>query len=36
MTPPADSSARRREALDFLLGRINYERSVGVPYGERQ
>ena len=36
MTPPADSSARRRGALDFLLGRINYERSVGVPYGERQ
>lgn len=27
---------RRRAALDFLLGRIDYERSVAVPYGERE
>lgn len=27
---------RRRAALDFLLSRIDYERSVAVPYGERE
>lgn len=35
MTTPAESS-RRREALEYLLGRIDYERNVAVPYGERQ
>jgi dihydrofolate synthase / folylpolyglutamate synthase len=35
MTTPAESSLRR-EALEFLLGRIDYERNVGIPYGERQ
>jgi dihydrofolate synthase / folylpolyglutamate synthase len=35
MSTPAESSLRR-EALEFLLGRIDYERNVGIPYGERQ
>ena len=25
----------RHQAVDYLLGRINYERSVHIPYGER-
>jgi len=29
-------SSRRQVALDFLLGRINYERTPVVPYGRRQ
>ncbi|MCE9607446.1 MAG: bifunctional folylpolyglutamate synthase/dihydrofolate synthase [Planctomycetia bacterium] len=32
--PPADDA--RRRALDYLLSRIDYERSVAVPYGEPQ
>jgi dihydrofolate synthase/folylpolyglutamate synthase len=32
--PPATS--RRQAALEFLLGRINYERVAALPYGERQ
>ncbi len=28
--------SKREQAIDFLLGRINYERSVVVPYGRRQ
>lgn len=36
--PVADSAAsgdlRRRQALDYLLSRIDYERSVAVPYDE--
>jgi dihydrofolate synthase/folylpolyglutamate synthase len=28
--------ARRQAALDFLLSRIDYERSLAVPYGERE
>jgi dihydrofolate synthase/folylpolyglutamate synthase len=32
--PPAN--LRRQAALDFLLGRINYERVAALPYGERQ
>ena len=26
----------REQAIDFLLGRINYERAPQVPYGQRQ
>jgi len=32
---PTDCS-RRDQALEFLLGRINYERTAVVPYGRRQ
>ena len=32
----AAGEAPRRQALDYLLGRIDYERSVAVPYGEPQ
>lgn len=32
--PSPRSEARRREALDYLLSRIDYERSVAVPYDE--
>ncbi len=41
--PPDDAAASYRAgdarhvaALDFLLGRINYERAVVLPYGQRQ
>ncbi len=34
---PGSIAANARErALDFLLGRINYERTLIVPYGQRQ
>lgn len=33
-SPAADP--RRDAAAEWLLGRINYERTTGVPYGERQ
>jgi dihydrofolate synthase/folylpolyglutamate synthase len=33
--PPASNSSRQA-ALDWLLGRINYERTAFVPYQERQ
>jgi dihydrofolate synthase/folylpolyglutamate synthase len=32
--PPADA-VRRDAAIDYLLGRINYERVAVLPYGER-
>jgi dihydrofolate synthase/folylpolyglutamate synthase len=32
----AAGDAPRRQALDYLLSRIDYERSVAVPYGEPQ
>lgn len=32
----ASADAPRRQALDYLLSRIDYERSVAVPYGEPQ
>jgi dihydrofolate synthase/folylpolyglutamate synthase len=35
MNPPSPIAARQA-ALDYLLGRIDYERSVAVPYGEPQ
>lgn len=35
MTLPAPVSPRQ-SALDFLLGRIDYERSLSIPYGEQQ
>ncbi|NOY30618.1 MAG: bifunctional folylpolyglutamate synthase/dihydrofolate synthase [Planctomycetes bacterium] len=31
-----DTAGRRAEAIEFLLGRINYERTAMVPYGRRQ
>lgn len=34
MDLPVDSTSERRRALDFLLGRIDFERTVAVPYGE--
>ncbi|MCG8450614.1 MAG: bifunctional folylpolyglutamate synthase/dihydrofolate synthase [Pirellulales bacterium] len=37
--PAADLPAkcsRREQALEFLLGRINYERTPTLPYGQRQ
>src|SRR5688500_14430905 len=34
-TSPPLSSARDR-ALDWLMGRINYERTATVPYNQRQ
>ncbi len=40
VAPPAPSSSTasgdREQAIEFLLGRINYERSPWVPYGRRQ
>ncbi|MEM1305161.1 MAG: hypothetical protein AAGG46_09700, partial [Planctomycetota bacterium] len=36
MTPPPPLADRHAAALDWLLGRINYERAAVVPYGERQ
>jgi dihydrofolate synthase / folylpolyglutamate synthase len=35
VTPEASLNARER-ALDWLLGRINYERSAVIPYNQRQ
>ena len=35
MTPSLEDP-RRQAALDFLLSRIDYERSVAVPYGESE
>lgn len=35
--PPCPASITTREqALEFLLGRINYERTPTIPYGQRQ
>jgi len=31
-----ETAGRRAEAMEFLLGRINYERTAMVPYGRRQ
>ena len=37
MTQPTDVRDKRHEAsLEFLLGRINYERTHVIPYGQRQ
>jgi len=36
MNPNSEDSNRRTEALDFLLGRINFERTATIPYGRRQ
>jgi dihydrofolate synthase/folylpolyglutamate synthase len=33
---PADLARRRDEANEFLLGRINYERTATVPYSQRE
>lgn len=33
--PPTNAEARREAAVDFLMRRINYERSAVLPYGER-
>ena len=35
MTQPVDASPRQA-ALEWLLGRINYERTAAIPYQERQ
>lgn len=35
MQLPADQSPRRRQAMTFLLGRIDYERALTVAYVER-
>jgi len=35
-SPDLEMQGRRAEALDFLLGRINYERTAMIPYGRRQ
>ncbi|MEX0867588.1 MAG: folylpolyglutamate synthase/dihydrofolate synthase family protein [Pirellulales bacterium] len=32
---PTDPSADYKQAIDYLLGRINYERNIAVPYAER-
>ncbi len=34
--PSSSASHDREQAIEFLLGRINYERSPWVPYGRRQ
>ena len=34
--PSSSAIHNREQALEFLLGRINYERSPWVPYGQRQ
>jgi len=34
--PDSENSDRRAEAIDFLLGRINFERTATIPYGRRQ
>jgi dihydrofolate synthase/folylpolyglutamate synthase len=33
---PTETAPRRAAALDWLLGRINYERTAVIPYQERQ
>jgi dihydrofolate synthase/folylpolyglutamate synthase len=35
-SPDTTETSRRDAAVAWLLGRINYERSATVPYGERQ
>jgi len=34
--PPQIANPQREAALEFLLGRINYERAAVLPYGQRQ
>src|SRR3954471_23900892 len=31
-----DDHPRRPDAMAFLLGRIDYERALAIPYGERE
>jgi dihydrofolate synthase / folylpolyglutamate synthase len=33
---PLENSARHKQAMAFLLGRINHERTLAIPYGEQE